>query len=122
VWGWIWITLCRENSQNKNNIKLNFCGLYMVFATLFLMKNTGNTEGRKTAILYFAAENTVDIFLPKANTFRFTVLASSGGILPLFPLNATLAGEKGDVFFWIRYILRIFLKKLLSALFCSGLD
>lgn len=44
------------------------------------------------------------------------------GILPLFPFNAAFAGEKGDVFFWIRYILRIILEKQLSALFCSGLD
>lgn len=39
------------------------------------------------------------------------------GILPLFPFNATFAGEKGDVFFWIRYILKIILKKQSSSLF-----
>lgn len=78
--------LYKENSQNKNNMKLHFCGLYKVFATLFLIKNTGNLDGRKTAILYFSAENMVDIFLPKANTFRFIVLASSGWNFAIFPL------------------------------------
>lgn len=57
-----------------------------VFATLFLIKNTGNLDGRKTAILYFSAENMVDIFLPKAYTFRIIVLASSGWNFATFPL------------------------------------
>lgn len=114
--------LCRENSQNKSNMELYFCGLYKFFSTSFLVKNIGNLNGRKTAILYFSAENKVDIFLSKANTFRFTVLANSVWNFAIFPFNAIFAGEKGDVFFWNSYILRIILKQQLSALLCSGLD
>lgn len=104
MWGWVWTMLCTEHSQNKNNMKLHFCGLYKVFATLFLIKNTGNLDGRKTAILYFSAENMVDIFLPKANTLDSQFWQILVGTLPLFPFNVTFSGEKDDVFFWIRYI------------------
>lgn len=86
--------LCRENSQNKSNMELHFCGLYKFLSTSFLVKNIGNLNGRKTAILYFSAENKVDIFLSKANTFRFTVLAILFGVLPSFPLMPYSLGSK----------------------------